>query len=851
MATKRKLTINDVTFENSIDTSVNQPNSAPSSSSSPARTLKMPQWRALKWALKFASGSSSEPPKLKEVEKKYEEPEVHYHECFGEVHKLSLLLSQLEKKSKELTSYLESEESIMLTQHISAAAAPLHLEKDIEEVSEGDGSEPALQPESVKTYQEYVNMFVSLFLHSNFISFAGGVSKDSDPLCIVSTLVNKNCPDVPLFRRVCVSPKYVASQMPDAYNESTFRSIPVNQLARFIDVAILQYLSSATEHTSRESVVWCLEYLYNLLELLHASLSKLNSYGWYGAPPLRTRKGTTMGRPSITYPPIGSPFAAPPVVVVETPPTSPSHTVSTTPSPEPPTFNAFRANSPFLDPETGQRSPLVPLPPREAVSPPSRRERGSYPPTSVVSEPLFHRGGVASPPGGVAPKGRQRRISRDEHHRILPTFEPPQRFHYSQSWDGPHAPPSHAMPSSPPSLGSPEHLLVPLSQASPSRQSMQSIPEEDVAPPTGPNSPSPEPGSPVKSKPITVEVEYHGSSPAPSSLPRSPAMSNSSQLGIIEEVKEEAKDNSTSIVVPEMRSPSPGLSGVLSTGSSLSSLGDEEEVRSKRTISTTPPGPKEVPRVNVQMELETLMNGEGRVSLLAVLNAISKLPQTLELWQEDLGEKCFAIIQLCMDLGLRTSLGEDTLPKVAPPSSSTSSQEKRRQFKSQKNSAFHELGGGSEEKPSKVHSQYVVEFSVRALIHCATSLIVGCTSEPFSCRVRHNHLPDQSISTYNTLTRLLKRVYTFSPRCYRQALSDFAKPSGSSCRRLFQFLHIMLQYCTPPDGRLDVFMMSTVSAVLRETIDRLTQLDITETSIQNVRWTIFFLQNAPSLISVE
>jgi hypothetical protein len=348
------------------------------------------------------------------------------------------------------------------------------------------------------------------------------------------------------------------------------------------------------------------------------------------------------------------------------------------------------------------------------------------------------------------------------------------------------------------------------------------------------------------------EINHLGSPPSRDRAARSKSPpSVASQLGVIREETNNGSSSTRSAAAmhgsprSEIRSPSPGLSGIISPTSSCSSIGEDEEVRSKPLgASIKPPDPKDIPRVNVQMELDTLMNGEGRVSLLAILHAVSRLPQTQELWLGNMGEKCFSLIQICMDLGLRMSAGDDTVPKPPPPSTATaaapggpplSGQDRRKQFQSQKNPAFHEHSA-PEEKPSKKHSQYVVEFSVRALIRCATSLIVGCTSEPNLCKLKHVHLPDQSISTYNTLTRLLKRVYTFSPHCFRQALCDFAKPSGSSCRRLFQFLHIMLQYCAQPldGGRVNLFLVSIVSAVLRETIDRLVQLDITEASIQNV-----------------
>ena len=826
-------------------------------------SAKSAKWSALKWALKIASSAPPERPPSENLPlpRVYNPPKVHYHQCFKELDHLRELLDELNNRSDDLTTLLESEESegargvtVASSGEVTTASSSLD-DSYSERRDDVESAESAVQPASARPYQEFVNMFISLFLHSDFISFLGGVSADIDPFSIISSLVNKTCPEMLIFRRVCVCPKYVASQIPDSPDVSICRNIPVNQLARFCDVAVLRFLSTVTEHTSRESVIWALEYLHNLLDSLHASLSKLNSYGWYGAPPLRTRKGTAMGRQSITYAPTAaqlqsmtsSVFGTPPVVIVGTPPISPSHTLSTTPSPEP-NFGQYGAS--FLDPETGQVSPLNSLSHGASASSPRKRGRGSSPPTT--SDSPF--------------RGRQRRISREEFHGggILkpPSFDhhhpSPPWIHPSHAWGEGVGQATPTSPLSPTSLSPADSLgevrAPPSHLASPSRQSMQSIPEEDdrdlSVSVRGADSPTPRGGPQERSSleavdiiPISSEIDHLGSSPPRTALSRSP-QSASSQLGIIQEEANNGTPFASAHTAtrPNVRSPSPGLSSIVSPTSSCSSLAEDEEVRSKPLgASIKPPDTKDIPKVNVQMELDTLMNGEGRISLLAILHAVSRLPQTQELWLVDMGEKCFTIIQLCMDLGLRMSTGDDT-PK---PSQSTaaasggpplSGQDKRRQFQSQKNPAFHEHGTPpAEEKPSKTHSQYVVEFSVRALIRCATSLIVGCTSEPSFCKLRHVHLPDQSISTYNTLTRLLKRVYTFSPRCFRQALCEFAKPSGSSCRRLFQFLHIMLQYCTLPiDNHLNVFIMSIVSAVLRETIDRLVQLDITETSIQNV-----------------
>ena len=243
---------------------------------------------------------------------------------------------------------------------------------------------------------------------------------------------------------------------------------------------------------------------------------------------------------------------------------------------------------------------------------------------------------------------------------------------------------------------------------------------------------------------------------------------------------------------------------------------DGEEVKLKELDSST----YSVPNMELKKELDMLYNAEGRISLVAILQAVSNLPQSADIWTERLGNKCFTLIQYCMDLGLtQASRGDESMST------------RRRKFQKQENIAFQAHG---QEHPSRLHSKHIVHFATYALIHCATNLMVGCTHESGStCILFHKRLTTQKDAIHSKLVRHLKRIHLHSPQDFQQVMMNFA--SVSTFRKIFQYLHIVLQYChKPPAGNVDTLMLSIVSSVLRVVVDRLTQLDLSKPSLQNV-----------------
>ncbi len=664
-------------------------------------------------------------PAIKKVLRKpTEEPHNSYHlelytpdfhstltplyKCFSEAESVIKLLEDLTRKDSELATNLEAEN---LNRSSHAHQQILEEDREITFTASGSTSDNV----QINSYIDFLAAFTGLFLRSRFLSDQKDISRDHDRHGVLSSLAEVQCPDdLSIFRRVFVNPHQIGLKFQEGETPELYNGIPVNHLAKFLDVVVVNFLSSVTENTSPAAVCWAIDYLLKLLRELYNSLSLIGSPGWYGALPIRSRKKTSTNRPSISRPPM----LAPPLVVVGTPPTSPLRT--------------NQSVSLILDPETGQHSPHP--------SPSSRGASPNLQSWSSHGSPQNERGGVS------------------------PTFHRP------------HSPLSLSFNSTRTLQDTEQHV-------SPARlQQLESSPPINLL------------GSPHRERVSGGELHTH---PGRSFRSASPPA-----LGSIREdfVQEDFSDSDPP------RSPSP-----------------EEEVRSKIK------SPSDIPQVDKEQELRTGVTSEGRISLIAILTAISNLPRSEVLWNnKTLGEKCFSLVQMCLDLGLPPKHHEAAQAKPTP-----TAQTRRQKFRSQDNPAFSKHGT---EKPSVIHAKCVVEASVNALIQCATSLIVGCANEGLYCSLKYLRLPYQNLSSHNRLIRLLQRIDDHSPATFRKALATFSQPSNSTARKLFHFLHVILQYCSGSSDMMgsNSLMVDVVVGVLRSAVDRLVELDITEPSIQNV-----------------
>jgi hypothetical protein len=120
----------------------------------------------------------------------------------------------------------------------------------------------SLSPSS--KYQEYINSFVALFAQSKFLY----ETRTHSELEVIESLFCHRCPKRDVFSRLAIDQTYVIKEdNPDSSERLSVDQcphddgIPVGQLARMCDVAVLKFLSSVNEKTDIKSIVWGLDYL--------------------------------------------------------------------------------------------------------------------------------------------------------------------------------------------------------------------------------------------------------------------------------------------------------------------------------------------------------------------------------------------------------------------------------------------------------------------------------------------------------------------------------------------------------------------------------------------------------------
>ena len=849
---------------------------------------------------------------------------------------LARLLTEVSKRDDQIQQYLDERKCVDSFDYGSFDRS----EEERDKFDEDDSSKPKEIPEDLAHFQDFVCQFFAFFLQTPYFCLDRRFSADRKWANVVHDMASsRSCPELLLFRRVMVDPRLIAGRVPEEDNLGyADNGVAINQLARFLDVAVVKFLGGVNEHTDPRSVAWALDYLTTLLQSLISSMNNLNSFGWYRAPHMRIRKGTAVGRVSMSYPLQPPLIINPPVVVVGTPPTSPHAFGASYQLPSPNT----------RDPVTGQHSPhLSPLAVQQVRAPVSGESSSSSssnvsPATSSISLPAVKNSRSdcesreASSSGATPPGGRSRRTSRQEFPSNPPMLELPQsRSNRSSSSPIPkrekaqsdtahqqcpsHPPPLHGILKTPLDIvvspprspnasmssraaagrqrrptpaGPPPGLVLPgggkannfhsSPVSSPRRGSMNMIKEdheeEEIA--VGSEEQLEAKQQSAKQLPkdlgsdrqlsLATDIPLgsgngsHSSalnsdredlshpdstlSPDHSSRRRERVRSPSPHLGSISESEDNDGDvpiqfscqlpGSDHATTPH-RTLTPPLSPSSRDSSSLrSSLSPPPGSSTLRSLSPSSPpppliSPKDMPRVDVGHELSTLTNAEGRISLLAILHAVSKLPSCKEVWSDEVSEKCFTLIQFCIDVGLpqkEESISQQGKKKGA--SGVASSLHERRKWLMKQEKTTERLP----EKPWNEHGKFIIQFALSALIQCSTCSLVGCSSDGM-CRLQKYMVPTASrASMYNKLIRNLKRISLHSPKVFREAVTSFAQPSSSSCQKLFSFLHVVLQYCMHSSGMgmggplTDTMVVGMAGAV----VDRLASLDLSEDSIQEV-----------------
>ena len=230
----------------------------------------------------------------------------------------------------------------------------------------------------------------------------------------------------------------------------------------------------------------------------------------------------------------------------------------------------------------------------------------------------------------------------------------------------------------------------------------------------------------------------------------------------------------------------------------------------------------------MQNELHTLITHNGRISLLSILITISKLPSNPELWTEenwDACKVCISLIQFCVDFGLDTQKKDAENVKSIPFHRQRAIRTDPRVL----------------EKPSVVYSRLILKHSLKALIHCAVSTYTGCLID--TCRVNTYYSKNAS-QNLNKMMHQLERLYSNSPLLFRESMIEFG--NTAPLKRVFHFLHVILQYCPrgngrdpldPSSSRRDPLIVLSAT-VLRIIVDRMVLLNMSEPLLEHVRYTV-------------
>ena len=234
----------------------------------------------------------------------------------------------------------------------------------------------------------------------------------------------------------------------------------------------------------------------------------------------------------------------------------------------------------------------------------------------------------------------------------------------------------------------------------------------------------------------------------------------------------------------------------------------------------------------VQSELQSGVTSEGRIGLTAILIAIAKLPVKMtgkvvdeknspnsSLWTEAICKKVFLLIQKCID----SSVYSDD--EVADSNNSASARRKIYQMNRTKPKR-----GLPQKSLLATYSSHVMEYAFQAFVQCA--LFVRCSTGNFCIK---KHVKDGSLC--NELHEKLLTIFTRSGRAFKKYLQQFVETE--SVEKILCFLHATLGFCTSAtnDDKLGYhfeYKVKIVTSVLKNLMDKILYLDLTEPSMKTV-----------------
>ena len=229
----------------------------------------------------------------------------------------------------------------------------------------------------------------------------------------------------------------------------------------------------------------------------------------------------------------------------------------------------------------------------------------------------------------------------------------------------------------------------------------------------------------------------------------------------------------------------------------------------------------------VEYELQCNVNCEGRIGLIAILNAIAKLPVKLtsrsidddSLWNEGICSKVFKLIQKCINSSMFTE--QETEAAEGTSEGASNASYKRRAYRLNRTKPKRNV-----EQKSLLASYFshVMEYTFQALVQCALFIRCSAKSTCYKQLVKYTAL-------YSELHDKLSTVCTHSGAAFKKYLQEFVKKE--SVEKVLAFLHATLGFCAPAAdddnlGNWYEHKVKIVVFVLKNLMDKIVCLDLME-----------------------
>ena len=251
----------------------------------------------------------------------------------------------------------------------------------------------------------------------------------------------------------------------------------------------------------------------------------------------------------------------------------------------------------------------------------------------------------------------------------------------------------------------------------------------------------------------------------------------------------------------------------------------------------------------VEYELHSGISCEGRIGLIAILNAIAKLPvkttsivsderssrvhNASSLWNKTVCERVFKLIQKCMNSSMFTE-PESEVDDAGDEAGSSASY-KRRAYRLCRTKPKRNV---QQKSPLASYCGHVMHFAFQALVQCA--LFIRCSAKSF-CLKQPDRYGDLTSEMHEKLSselhEKLSKICAHSATAFKKYLQNFVK--DQPVEKVLVFLHATLGFCMAADdddqlGHRYEHKVKIVVSVLKNLIEKIMELDLTESSIKVV-----------------